>query len=65
MDLRTPSGADADAIHALLVARDVADIGRPNASERGLKIQQGVMAANAAARAHLRDPGEPWEADVG
>ena len=124
MQVRPASPADADAILALLVARDVADIGRADctlddvvadlasahadawvaedhdaivgyavlddrgamvsvhpdregrgagtllraaaearAGERGLKVQQGVTASNAAARAHLRAAGYVRESE--
>ncbi len=124
MRLRAASPADAQAIHRLLVARDVADIGRADctlddvradlagthadtwvvedggeivghavlddrgamvsvhpgregrgagtllraaaetrAGERGLKVQQGVVASNAAARAHLRAAGYERESE--
>ena len=124
MDVRAPRRADAGAILAVLVARDVADIGRADctlddvhadlagahadawvaeddgeivgyavlddrgamvsvhpdregrgagtllraaaearAGERGLKVQQGVTASNAAARAHLRAAGYERESE--
>jgi ribosomal protein S18 acetylase RimI-like enzyme len=124
MDVRTPRRADAPAILAVLVARDVADIGRADctlddvhadlagphadvwvaeddgelvgyavlddrgamvsvhpkregrgagtllraaaearAGERGLRVQQGVTASNAAARAHLLAAGYARESE--